>query len=82
MTRPGAATGPRLAAEQERLCRLFEIVWCGLPRTSAGAAGVGGFKTAMRRLGIIDSNAMARPQRTLDDAEAAQGRCDPARRPA
>lgn len=56
--------------EQERLCRLFEIVWCGLPRASAGAAGVGGFKTAMRRLGIIATNVMARPQRTLDDAEA------------
>jgi 4-hydroxy-tetrahydrodipicolinate synthase len=58
--------------EQERLCRLFEIVWCGLPRTSAGAAGVGGFKTAMRRLGIIASNVMARPQRALDEAEAAK----------
>jgi 4-hydroxy-tetrahydrodipicolinate synthase len=58
-------------AEQERLCRLFEIVRCGLPRTSAGAAGVGGFKTAMRALGIIATNRMARPQPALDDAEAA-----------
>ncbi|WP_395678967.1 dihydrodipicolinate synthase family protein [Inquilinus sp.] len=57
-------------AEQERLCRLFEIVWVSLPRTSAGSAGVGGFKTAMRRLGIIDTNVMARPQRALNDAEA------------
>lgn len=56
--------------EQERLCRLFEIVWVGLPRTSAGAAGVGGFKTAMRQLGIIATNTMARPQRTLNDEEA------------
>ncbi|MDQ0471696.1 dihydrodipicolinate synthase family protein [Labrys wisconsinensis] len=62
-------------AEQERLCRLFEIVFVGLPRTSSGAAGVGGFKTAMRRLGIIATNVMARPQRTLDEAEAA--RIDP-----
>ncbi|TSD90486.1 dihydrodipicolinate synthase family protein [Mycobacterium sp. KBS0706] len=58
--------------EQERLCRLFEIVWVSLPRTSAGSAGVGGFKTAMRRLGIIDTNVMARPQRALNDAEAAK----------
>ena len=28
-------------AEQEHLCRLFEIVRVGLPRTSVGAAGVG-----------------------------------------
>lgn len=58
--------------EQERLCRLFEIVWVSLPRTSAGSAGVGGFKTAMRRLGIIDTNVMARPQRALNDSEAAK----------
>ena len=59
-------------AEQERLCRLFEIVWQGVPRTSAGASGVGGFKTAMRRLGIIQTNLMARPQRSLNDDEAAR----------
>jgi 4-hydroxy-tetrahydrodipicolinate synthase len=59
-------------AEQERLCRLFEIVWQGVPRTSAGASGVGGFKTAMRRLGIIETNLMARPQRALNDDEAAR----------
>jgi 4-hydroxy-tetrahydrodipicolinate synthase len=58
--------------EQERLCRLFEMVWIALGRTSAGSAGVGAFKTAMRRLGVIDTNVMARPQRALDDAEAAR----------
>lgn len=58
--------------EQERLCRLFEMVWVSLGRTSAGSAGVGAFKTAMRRLGIIDSNVMARPQRSLNDDEAAR----------
>lgn len=57
-------------AEQERLCRLFEMVWVSVARTSAGSAGVGAFKTAMRQLGIIDTNVMARPQRALDDAEA------------
>ncbi len=59
-------------AEQQRLCRLFEIVWQGTPRTSAGASGVGGFKTAMRRLGVIATNIMARPQRSLNDEEAAR----------
>jgi len=47
-------------------------VWVSLGRTSAGSAGVGAFKTAMRRLGIIDSNVMARPQRSLNDDEAAR----------
>lgn len=59
-------------AEQERLCRLFEIVWCGIPRTSPGASGVGGFKTALRALGIIPTNIMARPQRSLNADEAAR----------
>lgn len=56
--------------EQDRLARLFEIVRASLPRTSAGSAGVGGFKTAMRRLGIIQTNIMARPQRSLNDDES------------
>lgn len=59
-------------AEQERLCRLFEMVWVSLPRTSAGSAGVGAFKTAMRRLGVIARNTMARPQRSLNEQEAAR----------
>lgn len=58
--------------EQERLCRLFEIVWQGTPRTSAGASGVGGFKTSMRALGIIETNIMARPQRSLNADESAR----------
>jgi 4-hydroxy-tetrahydrodipicolinate synthase len=57
--------------EQERLCQLFEMVRVSLGRTSAGSAGVGAFKTAMRRLGVIDTNIMARPQRSLNDQEAA-----------
>jgi 4-hydroxy-tetrahydrodipicolinate synthase len=56
--------------EQERLCRLFEMVWISLPRTSAGSAGVGAFKTAMRSLGVIATNTMARPQRSLNAEEA------------
>jgi 4-hydroxy-tetrahydrodipicolinate synthase len=57
--------------EQERLCRLFEMVWVAAGRTSPGSAGVGAFKTAMQALGVIDSNTMARPQRTLNAEEAA-----------
>jgi 4-hydroxy-tetrahydrodipicolinate synthase len=59
-------------AEQERLCRLFEIVGISLGRTSAGSAGVGAFKAAMKSLGIIASHTMARPQRTLNDEECAK----------
>tara|TARA_A100001391_G_scaffold60063_2_gene37473 strand:- start:3829 stop:4746 length:918 start_codon:yes stop_codon:yes gene_type:complete len=58
--------------EQERLCKLFEIVWLGLPRISAGSAGVGAFKTAMRSLGIIETNTLARPQRALNGEETAR----------
>ena len=57
-------------AEQERLCRLFEIVWISTARTSAGSAGVGAFKTAMRQRGIIANNTMARPQRHLNEEES------------
>ncbi|GLR53263.1 dihydrodipicolinate synthase family protein [Shinella yambaruensis] len=55
--------------EQERLCRLFEIVWVAAGRVSGGATGVGGFKTAMRSLGIISTNVMARPRAPLNEAE-------------
>ncbi|MBZ9845904.1 MULTISPECIES: dihydrodipicolinate synthase family protein [unclassified Mesorhizobium] len=58
--------------EQERLLKLFEIVWIALGRTSAGSAGVGSFKTAMRSLGIIATNRMARPQRDLNAEETAK----------
>ncbi len=57
--------------EQTRLCRLFDMVRTGLPRTSVGAAGVGAFKTAMRALGVIETNVMARPQRVLNAEESA-----------
>lgn len=56
-------------AEQERLCRLFEIVWVAAGRLSGGASGVGGFKTAMTLLGIIAGNTMAAPRGALDAAE-------------
>lgn len=56
--------------EQDRLCRLFEIVWVAAGRVSSGATGVGGFKTAMRNLGIIGTNTMAAPRKSLNDAES------------
>lgn len=67
LVQAGDLAGAR--AEQERLCRLFEIVWISTARTSAGSAGVGAFKTAMRQLGIIAGNTMARPQRHLNAEE-------------
>ncbi|WP_064681176.1 dihydrodipicolinate synthase family protein [Rhizobium bangladeshense] len=58
--------------EQERLCRLFEIVWVGAGRVSGGAAGIGAFKAAMKSLGIIDTALMPRPRAALDEAETAR----------
>lgn len=59
--------------EQEHPRRLLEIVRVGLPRAGVGAAGVGGFKTAMKLLGIIDDNAMALLQRTLEGEAIGRG---------
>jgi 4-hydroxy-tetrahydrodipicolinate synthase len=67
LCRKGDFEGAR--AEQERLCRLFEIIRISLGRTSAGSAGVGAFKAAMRSLGVIADHTMARPQRTLNAEE-------------
>jgi len=58
--------------EQERLCRLFEIVWVGAGRVSGGASGIGAFKAAMKSLGIIDTALMPRPRAALNDAETAR----------
>ena len=60
--------------EQERLVRLFQIVFQGLPHTSMGASGVGGFKAAMQALGLIEQRRMARPNRPLPDAGVARVR--------
>lgn len=70
LTQAGQLAEARL--EQERLLKLFEIVWIALGRTSAGSAGVGAFKAAMKSLGIIASNTMARPQRSLNEQETAK----------
>jgi 4-hydroxy-tetrahydrodipicolinate synthase len=58
--------------EQQRLCRLFEITSCSLPRTSVGAAGFGGFKTALKAMGVIAHATTARPQRCLNAEETAK----------
>ncbi|MGV1765054.1 dihydrodipicolinate synthase family protein [Rhizobium rhizogenes] len=55
--------------EQERLCRLFEIVWVAQGRVSGGASGIGAFKAAMKSLGIIDTALMPRSRAALNDAE-------------
>ncbi len=58
--------------EQERLVALFQIVFQGLPHTSMGASGVGGFKTAMQMMGLIERREMARPNRPLTDEGVAR----------
>ncbi|CAN7682740.1 dihydrodipicolinate synthase family protein [Rhizobium rhizogenes] len=55
--------------EQERLCRLFEIVWVAQGHVSGGASGIGAFKAAMKSLGIIDTALMPRPRAALNDVE-------------
>ncbi|MGJ3402952.1 dihydrodipicolinate synthase family protein [Glutamicibacter sp. Je.9.36] len=60
------------AAEQDRLARVFDIVYTpDASRVSPGAAGLGAFKTALVELGIIATNAMSAPMASLDASEAA-----------
>lgn len=60
-----------VVAEQDRLARLFEITAAATPgRVSPGAAGLGGFKTALQLMGVIASNRMAEPMEALNQAEA------------
>ena len=59
--------------EQERLCRLFEIVRQATPgRTGFTASAIGGFKTALMLRGVIDTNVTARPMTRLNDEETAR----------
>lgn len=55
-------------AEQERLIRVFQIVFQGVPHTSPNASGVGGFKTAMHLMGLISHRHMSRPNQLIPDA--------------
>jgi 4-hydroxy-tetrahydrodipicolinate synthase len=52
-------------AEQDRLARLFRIVDVAAGAVSAGAAGVGAFKTALMLRGVIAGNTLSRPMTTL-----------------
>ncbi|MDO4917717.1 MAG: dihydrodipicolinate synthase family protein [Rothia sp. (in: high G+C Gram-positive bacteria)] len=56
-------------AEQDRLAKLFDIVFVETPSVSGGAAGLGAFKTALQVMGVLDSNTMSQPMETLGTAE-------------
>ncbi|MEU3352380.1 dihydrodipicolinate synthase family protein [Streptomyces sp. NPDC037389] len=63
------------AAEQDRLAALFALVDAGDTTTmSGGAAALGGFKAALRALGVIDCAATAAPQRPLSEQAVAEVR--------
>lgn len=59
-------------AEQDRLTDLFSIVEAPTAgRVSAGAAGLGAFKTALALRGVITGNTMCAPMLSLDESETA-----------
>ena len=59
--------------EQSRLTQLYTIVAQATPgRVGITSAVIGGYKTALREMGIIASNAMATPMTPLNDEEAAR----------
>lgn len=65
-----AGTWDEARAEQERLYRLFNIIWQATPgRTGFTASALGGFKTALQLLGVISTNVMAAPMTALDAEE-------------
>jgi 4-hydroxy-tetrahydrodipicolinate synthase len=61
--------------EQERLFRLFSIVYAGTPgRMGFTASALGAFKSALMLRGIIATNIPGRPLTTLNDDEVARVR--------
>ncbi|ANE04833.1 dihydrodipicolinate synthase family protein [Corynebacterium crudilactis] len=61
------------AALQKQINHLFHIVFVGdSSRMSGSSAGLGGFKTALKHLNIIDSSLLAAPHQPLDDEEIAR----------
>lgn len=59
--------------EQERLFRLFDIIFQATPgRTGFTASALGGFKTALQLLGVIETNVMAPPMTALNEEETAR----------
>src|SRR5699024_8554060 len=59
----------QVRVEQDRLAALFEIVFQPEGKTGP-AAGVGAFKTALRELGVISTNAMTAPMSPIEDPQA------------
>ena len=61
--------------EQERLFRLFSIIYAGTPgRMGFTASALGAFKSALMLRGIIATNIPGRPLTTLNDDEVARVR--------
>lgn len=61
--------------EQERLFRLFSIVYAGMPgRMGFGSSAMGGFKTALVLRGVIATNVVGRPMTRFNDDEVARVR--------
>ncbi|MEV8145121.1 dihydrodipicolinate synthase family protein [Specibacter sp. NPDC078709] len=61
-----------VAAEQDRIADVFNIVYTPKPgRVSGNAAGLGAFKTALVLMGIIKTNVMSAPMLALDEDETA-----------
>ena len=59
-------------AEQQRLNKLFQIVFVGDgARMGGSSAGLGGFKSALQHLGVFTSGRMAPPHVALNDEELA-----------
>ncbi|MEO8266301.1 MAG: dihydrodipicolinate synthase family protein [Ilumatobacteraceae bacterium] len=58
-------------AEQQRLARLFDIVFVPQER-SADASGIGAFKAALACLGVLESGSMPAPLSHLDEDEVSQ----------
>lgn len=56
--------------EQERLCALSDITAIAMGRVGLSSALSGASKTALRELGVIATNAVARPQQSLNEVEA------------
>jgi 4-hydroxy-tetrahydrodipicolinate synthase len=62
-------------AEQDRLYRLFSIVYCATPgRMGFTASALGGFKSALILRGIIATNVLGQPMARYTDEEVARVR--------
>lgn len=57
-----------MKSEQDRLAQLFEIVFQPVGKIGP-AAGIGAFKTALRELGVFETNQMSEPIIAIDEPE-------------